>query len=509
AGEPLPELSVIPQDLPTQTPVWRSAWLDWNRWINGLPRDALAGVVGGVTFLLLVVLRRRRAGDAKEAGEGSVRQERQEPVAVETPPVFEPAPLSAMAAAPFLVPEESPSEPGFAPDPMGELPATEPPLASLAETPEPRGMTVSLEKSAFPAALVASTVSETPSSPAISVAPVEKTDWASPPEPDVQPEVADSTLDALLASVPEPSVDARSAATTQGDDVGLEEVLEAALSDWSVTGETDEPSQGEAMGETGDSDLDLTELLMALESAPEKQTDEDPLSGEEEASLSLDAVGEARGAVAADAGEAEAFLGALEVTGLDLVREPAFMGEPDWGVAGDLEGFESLDVGDWVVDDGVTASEESLRIELERAARAAMAPLPDVSREGPVVETMATAPLAPVVEATGEAPRFERGSAAAEAPVVELEGSEAGVLSPESAPEAWAFDPSASVVTERSPFALGAEEIEMVPFDFETFQADPTLSKSAATVREEGGAAWEFIPFEQEEGVKRELRITR
>ncbi|MBF0164300.1 MAG: hypothetical protein HQM01_07360, partial [Magnetococcales bacterium] len=186
--------------------------------------------------------------------------------------------------------------------------------------------------------------------------------------------------------------------------------------------------------------------------------------------------------------------------GLDLVREPAFMGEPDWGVAGDLEGFESLDVGDWVVDDGVTASEESLRIELERAARAAMAPLPDMSREGPVVETMATAPLAPgsdVVEATGEAP------------VVEMEGSEESVKSSESAPEAWAFDPSASVVTERSPFALGAEEIEMVPFDFETFQADPTLSKSAATVREEGGAAWEFIPFEQEEGVKRELRITR
>ncbi|MBF0263090.1 MAG: hypothetical protein HQL97_14775, partial [Magnetococcales bacterium] len=34
AGEPLPELSVIPQDLPTQPPVWLSAWLGLHRWIN-------------------------------------------------------------------------------------------------------------------------------------------------------------------------------------------------------------------------------------------------------------------------------------------------------------------------------------------------------------------------------------------------------------------------------------------------------------------------------------------
>ncbi|GAB0057765.1 hypothetical protein SIID45300_02097 [Candidatus Magnetaquicoccaceae bacterium FCR-1] len=714
AGEPLPALSAIPSDQPTQTPAWRSAWLAWNRWINGLPRDVLAGIAGGLAFLFLVLLRwsrRRRAEAFQTVGEGSGRYERQEPVAVDAPPVFEPAPIAALAVAPFLVPEESPPEPGFAPDPMGELPATAPPEESLADHVVPPAP-VSLEKTPLPETPAMLSLPVVSSPPVMTADPVEPTKRV--PEPDTmeqaEPSVSGSPFDALspvadppfdvLSPVADPPFDvlspvadppfgalsppelgAESLAGGSGQDfeAGLEAVLEESLSEWSAPSEPRDLAHGM---ETGESDLDLTELLMALESAPESHPAHDMLSGvAEEEFLSLEAVESGSGAVesgsgavesgsgavesrpgavesrpgavesrpgavesrpgavesrpgavesrpgavesrpgavesrpgavesgsgavesrrramaldAADTGDAEAFLASLEVTGLDLVREPAFEGDPDWGVAGDLDGFGSLDAGEWGIDDGLTASEETLRAELDRAARESLVASPEQTRplskgeamsapsEAPRFEAMSAPSEAPRFEAMSapsEAPRFEAMSAPSEAPRFEAmsapsesprfeavsspsESPRFEVVSapsepprfeavdeapiPESpiafvapevevvadvaeatverkpeplverlesadvAPEAWKIDPSASVATERSPFEHGAEGIEMIPFDFETVQADTTAARPSVGALEDHAPAWEFIPFELEEGAKkRELRITR
>ncbi|MEO5345652.1 MAG: hypothetical protein H7834_04645 [Magnetococcus sp. YQC-9] len=522
-GEVLPAIQAIPTAQPSSSvSSWQSVRMAWYRLINGLSRETSAGFAGTLALLVLLVMRwsrrRREALDAEGAQPSGSR--RHEPVAVEAPCVPETRSDedSTPELAAFVVALDPAPEPGFTPDPMGEMPAA-PPVEEVSAV----AVAGAMEESAAPAVTAEVTAPALDESP-VKQAPVKLVKRAevaaSQPERSaaLQTPLAAEPLSAALvtalgAEIPDHErADAFAPmfeAAVSNPDGGSWENEPAAhgASVEAVVGASEGALSDNLGGGDDESSLDLSELLMALELAPETHPseleelfvvpaeEESFVTGELETSGSDESFPDGLSSIGlvAEPSEVRASdevpLESFSATGLDLIHEPAFVGEPDWGVVGDLEDlgeFESLDAEAWRAGEVVVPTEEELRTELDQATRSLWGGFSEAVKPGSAHESVS----------------FGIGTSGAEIETSRVEVERVEV-------EAMAFEPVA-VLDSHPNSDRGRDEIDVLPFEIGDFQVETPARSVLVEEREtESASAWEFIPFEVDEGVKREFRVTR